>query len=899
MKPVFSNDVLSNPAQAAKLTDSEWIALHAPRFNKARPAYEAYESFLRNALQQAAKRLAPMAIVEVRVKKLASFAEKILRKRRLYQDAKDPLPPDPLVRLTDLCGGRVVAQTAEEVQIICRFIESVFDVDWPNSEDVSQRLKPSEFGYRSVHYIVQVNPVKLKTVGITGTVPRAVLGFPPNILGPLAAGRPLKAEIQVRTLLEHAAASLGHDTLYKSDLKVPNRIKRHHATLSAMLENVDTGFGQLLASLKEYQSSFGAFHSRDEVEEEITRLRIVLGCEPTSTSLAVRVACHALAIGEHEMAESVLTPFVSEKHFGVQRTLGQALTEMHWENPTSAKFRKGRTLLEAACAHPPKDSETLCLLAESIARDDDDGARELFHEAIQADATEPVTLARYLEFEIAHVNNDNPVRFAAPMIRSAIDRCHKQIEAQVNLPAAWSSLGFFHLLLGNSFEALDALTHVGVLCQGGGEGGGHCDKPGRPCAAGRALQRFRAALRRVRCIREKLNAYDSCERTVLLVLAARVSDRDAARELREQASWKRGRPHFLPEDRIVILAGACVPELETQIDVLKPHLLRGSEGIRFKLLCGGTKTGISGLAGDIAERSDGAIQGFGYMPELLPRGVKEDENKRRFALCFSSRGKDFTPLDPMQGWTDLLAAGVLASRVKVLCYAPGEISRVECTLALALGGRVGLIENKSLPPERQFFDPAWEEHPNFVRLPMDAMTLRAFLLVDELPISNEQQKRLEKAARKAHEDYTASATPRDPSFKSWDELDEELKLSNYHQVAYWEHLLRGLGLRVRALADADKARPPLKMEEVVGENGIQILAEMEHGRWNVERLSRGWRFNPHKDISRKLSPYLVAWEQVPPNIQKYDVDAIRGLPAKLREVGLELEKIEASSGFKN
>lgn len=893
MSSILPDDPLCNPDSAARLTNSEWVALHAPRFKKARLTYGVYSNFLSNVLQQAAKRLAPTAIIEVRTKKLASFAEKILRKRLLYQDAKDPLPPDPLVRLTDLCGGRVVTQTAEEVQIICRYIESAFDIDRSNSEDVSKRLKTTEFGYRSVHYAAQVNPAKLKALGITESVPKELLGFSPKILGSQAAGRPLKAEIQVRTLLEHAAASLGHDTLYKTELKVPDRIQRDHATLSAMLENVDTGFGQMLEALKDYQSSFGAYHNRGEVEEEIARLRIVLSCEPTNTELAVRIARHALAIGEHETAEAVLTPYVPDAHFAVQRTLGQTLTERHWDKPTSAKFRKGRALLEAACAHPPEDSETLCLLAECLGRDDGERARNLFHEAIQADSTEPVTLARYLEFEIAHLGNDNAVRLAAPMIRAAVERCRKQIEAQVNLPAAWSSLAFFHLLLDQSFVALDALAHVGALCQGHGKGADHCGKPGRPCAAGRSLQRFRATLRRVRCIREKLGSYDWCERAVLLILATRVADREAAKELRDRVSWGQSKAHFWPEDRIVILAGGCVPELRTEIDALKEPLLRGCEGMSFKLLCGGTKAGISGLAGDIAERSAGTIQGFGYMPQLLPRGVKEDENEKRVFLRISSTGKDFTPLDPMQGWTDLVAAGVDAARVKLLCYAGGKISKAECALALALGARVGVIENKNLPKERQFIDPAWQEHPNLVRLPMDAMTLRAFLLVDDLPLSAEQQKRLEKAARKAHEDYMASATPRDPSLKKWDELDGALKLSNYHQVAYWEHLLGEHGLRVRPLTDTDRKRTPLKMEDVVGESGIQLLAEMEHGRWNVERLSRGWRFNPEKDIARKLSPYLLPWDEVPPNIQKYDLDAIRGLPGKLRQVELELEQVES------
>ena len=147
-------------------SDSEWVSIHVPRYKAVQRDYAIYAVFLQQVLDLARKKLAPLGIVATRPKAVPSFAEKILRKRKIYIDPKDPLPPDPLRRLTDLCGGRVITHTAEQVQAVCGFIEQVFDIDWANSEDASQRLKPSEFGYRSVHYIVQVNPEKLQAAGI-------------------------------------------------------------------------------------------------------------------------------------------------------------------------------------------------------------------------------------------------------------------------------------------------------------------------------------------------------------------------------------------------------------------------------------------------------------------------------------------------------------------------------------------------------------------------------------------------------------------------------------------------------------------------------------------------------------------------------------------------------------
>ena len=171
------------------------------------------------------------------------------------------------------------------------------------------------------------------------------------------------------------------------------------------------------------------------------------------------------------------------------------------------------------------------------------------------------------------------------------------------------------------------------------------------------------------------------------------------------------------------------------------------------------------------------------------------------------------------------------------------------------------------------------------------MTFRAFLQIDNSPLKPDDLKRLEKAARQAHEEYMKSATPKDDSLQPWDNLSDPLKLSNYHQVAYWENVLRDYGLGLCKLSSRHEHRLPLSMTRLLGGKGIKKLAEIEHGRWNVERLSYGWRYAEAKDVPNKLSPYLVSWNDVPKKIQEYDLTAIRTLPKKLRQAGLELYKL--------
>jgi hypothetical protein len=69
------------------------------------------------------------------------------------------------------------------------------------------------------------------------------------------------------------------------------------------------------------------------------------------------------------------------------------------------------------------------------------------------------------------------------------------------------------------------------------------------------------------------------------------------------------------------------------------------------------------------------------------------------------------------------------------------------------------------------------------------------------------------------------------------------------------------------------------------------MAELEHGRWNVERLRNGWRYGKPRDDDKKLHDCLVPWADLPDGddgFKKYDRDAVRKFPAILAKAGLEI-----------
>jgi hypothetical protein len=69
---------------------------------------------------------------------------------------------------------------------------------------------------------------------------------------------------------------------------------------------------------------------------------------------------------------------------------------------------------------------------------------------------------------------------------------------------------------------------------------------------------------------------------------------------------------------------------------------------------------------------------------------------------------------------------------------------------------------------------------------------------------------------------------------------------------------------------------------------VEIMAELEHGRWNVERLLDGWKWGPIKDVANKISPYIIPWTGLPEEMKEYDRDAARQIPHLLEQVGMEV-----------
>ena len=146
----------------------------------------------------------------------------------------------------------------------------------------------------------------------------------------------------------------------------------------------------------------------------------------------------------------------------------------------------------------------------------------------------------------------------------------------------------------------------------------------------------------------------------------------------------------------------------------------------------------------------------------------------------------------------------------------------------------------------------------------------------------------ETIARAVHEDYRramANKLPsQEPSIAAWDELLEHLKESNRQQADHIFKKLNRIGYTVHKVNNRNATPITFTKDEV------EIMAEMEHARWNNERLRNGWQWDEKRDSVKKTSPYLVPWSQLPDKIKEWDRHTVRNIPVLLASVGLEIRR---------
>ncbi len=335
------------------------------------------------------------------------------------------------------------------------------------------------------------------------------------------------------------------------------------------------------------------------------------------------------------------------------------------------------------------------------------------------------------------------------------------------------------------------------------------------------------------------------------------------------------------QEPVVILAGGTDARIEKHIQSYRKHLIVAFRDFKGTIISGGTKTGVSGIIGTVSRQYPFSIQTIGYIPTLKDSSIVDN----KYTEIRRTNGKDFSPLEPLQYWADIIACGISPSRVKLLGINGGTIAAVEYRMALSLGASVAVLEGSGGAVEQLLADKDWAISESLVCLPDDTMTVAAFL---DYSAENLTPKLREAIAQAIHENYRRARfnylNGEDPALAEWDRLPPDLRESNLHQA---DDIVRKLGLIGRSIEKVTGRK--VKQPKFTADE-IELMAEAEHGRWNVERLLAGWKRGEKRDNEKKTSPYLVGWAELPEDIKEWDREPVRHIPELLAGVDLEIRR---------
>ena len=839
--------------------DPNWHQNQVQAFSDELVIYQEYAEFLRQVLLEICKAHAPLAMVQARAKTVPSFAEKAVRKW--------PRVQEPVNDFDDLCGGRVVALTQGEVEKIGQVIEKEFQVNDARSGDKRLELASTQFGYLAKHYVVQ-----LKSTALQPGAKVWGIEVPPNL------GKRM-AEIQVKTLLQHAWASVSHDSLYKNQFEPPEKWHRRMARLAALLEEADQGFNTFLKDQAALAGDYSVYMSAEKMKQETGILEVMLGNVSLEQQIGIALRLASLLKAQEQWQQVIekLEPYGDGPV--AKREMGYAKVRLAQEKGDKNLAREGKDCLMKVVQEREDDHLAHYYLGQAYDQlGQQQNATPHYSKAYELYPESPYYLMAYVQRYLS-LNVPPDLNLLQPALRQALRTCREHASLGIELPDSLLTCGRLALLLGDSAEALGALLEALLRCPD-------------------------AALRRLPDELDSLPPKGAEELRLLMNLAL-----TAIQPTKSSQPGKTGKTAAAPPKRtlgsdllvapkvfshqlntpdkerkpkeVIILAGSSHSSFNEQMETYFPDLLEALKDFRGVVVCGGTDSGISGVVGKVAAKlaaqGDKKFDLIGYLPakNSLPANAKVDP---RYDKIVHTKYNGFSMLESLQTWLDLTGAGIEPDRVRVMGFGGGVVSGLEYRLGLAMGSQVGVVADSGRAADEVLRAVPWKSAPKLLPLPHDPMTFKAFTtFLPKKPAFG--KKALEQAARVTHENYLKQSGGND-----YAKLKEELKDSNRQQVLMSVKILEAAGFAVKKVKHGKADPTPPK--SYAGK--IEEMAKMEHGRWNVEKLSNGYRPAAKKDEDRKLHDCIVPWEKLPQKTRNYDETAVKGWPAILAAADLEI-----------
>jgi hypothetical protein len=216
--------------------------------------------------------------------------------------------------------------------------------------------------------------------------------------------------------------------------------------------------------------------------------------------------------------------------------------------------------------------------------------------------------------------------------------------------------------------------------------------------------------------------------------------------------------------------------------------------------------------------------------------------------------------------------GVLRALLHAPAYRHGARSMEAILDMSALAGR-SCWEQAALPTADQ------------LALHVDAESFLRLMLRDVLLTASRDL-----LGQAVHEHYRRNQqglkAPDDLSMQPWERLREDLRESNRQQADHIAAKLRRIGCGLRPISGCEPAPVIFTPEQV------EIMAEMEHERWNTERRLAGWVYGEVRDVAHNVSPYLAPYADLTDDVKEWDRQAVRAIPEILALAKFEVYPLE-------
>ena len=411
----------------------------------------------------------------------------------------------------------------------------------------------------------------------------------------------------------------------------------------------------------------------------------------------------AFVLGDWRATTDLLDALAGDEDPDVDYRVGVALTQAHRGQRDDPGLDRGRALLARLHEREPR-ADVVASLAGSWKGIDDERALGLYREALDLDPGNPYALGNVIELEAASTGAMPPLTAMRSSFEAAGRRCRTQVDRGEDLPWSCFDLAKFSLLAGDADEAFSA----GCL------------------GVARSTARFMIetslrSLERFARLDPSLAGLDRVIGCYRLGLAG-VFPASGGEDRLAGSATPGASPLAWP---VIVVAGGSSREAADEIGRHAATIVAAMTGRSGTLISGGTRQGVSAIAGDVAEGVQG-VRAVGYLPADIPGDVEVDADVGRYAELRRTEGADFSVAEALRYWADVLASGMSPTDVRLLAIGGGPISAAEYRLALALGASVGAIRGSGGAAAALLGDPWWAASSRLVEVSPETEALGDF-----------------------------------------------------------------------------------------------------------------------------------------------------------------------------